>query len=294
MNTCRYIKTEDGSCYVFDGDFDQYLLDIGVSAEHIKRMKTKILEPSRDEYYGEYNIDPASTVMGLVPLKKVVGTNRSTIGKSVYENVRRMKTDERRPDKFIRCFNYLNEMSLEELRSSYEELPEPVNMIYYKDEDAYYLVSDGNHRTLTAMILGASKILANINVAKCDEEKREKYFVNQKFYKKYSISDIVIRNPEQYSIIICFNGKKYAVHGFERKKTRESCFEIIKRLSEELDKDIQYRNILCPLPKAIRKILIRLFNKRYKRIGFYPDIADVEPILEDKHRPDEFVKLYEM
>lgn len=156
--------------YEFDGDFDQYLLNIGVSEEHIAKMKSKILENDRSEYYNKFENSTAE--IKLVPLEKVIGTCRCSVGKSVYENVRRMAHGDREPHRFIKCFDFLNSMTLENLRASYKSLYYPVHMVYYTEDDAYYLYNDGNHRTLTAMLLGASHIRAKVTIAHCDEKKK--------------------------------------------------------------------------------------------------------------------------
>ena len=277
--------------YEFDGDFDQYLLNVGVSADHIEKMKSKILENDRSEYYNKFENSTAE--IKLVPLEKVIGTCRCSVGKSVYENVRRMAHGDREPHRFIKCFDFLNSMTLENLRASYESLYYPVHMIYYVEDDAYYLYNDGNHRTLTAMLLGASHIRAKVIIAHCDEEKKKRYFACQDFYKKYSIYKILAFNLYEYHIIFRDNGMKYAVRGFEQLDSEKSCFEVIERLSKEIDKDIYYRKYLCHLPKVLRKIaLIFIDEKLQKRLLCYPDIAEVNHIPENYYTQSNVVTLY--
>lgn len=100
-------------------------------------------------------------------MSKVIGTSRGTVGKSVFENVRIIPDGEREPKRFKGCFDFLNSMTLEELKESYKELFNPVKMVYYKDDEEYYLVTDGNHRTLTAMLLGAEYIRADVTTMYC-------------------------------------------------------------------------------------------------------------------------------
>lgn len=122
----------------------------------------------------------------LVPLSRIIGISRGTIGKSVYENVRNMRDGKREPARFCSCFSFLNKMTLEELRESYKNVY-PVEMDYYVEEDEYYLTSDGNHRTLTAMLLGAEYINANVTPMYCDFEKRHKCLAVDKFYEDFNI-----------------------------------------------------------------------------------------------------------
>lgn len=287
----KQIDIGNNRYHEFDGDFDQYLLDIGVSEEHISNMKDKILEGPRADYYGNYE-HPDIGKTELVPLEKVIGTSRCSIGKSVYENVRRMGHSEREPHRFIGCFNFLNSMILDDLKKSYETLPSPVDMVYYKDDDVYY-VNNGNHRTLTAMLLGASYIKAKVTIAHCDSAKKKRYFACQEFYKKYSIYKILTFNFYEYHIVFFDNEMKYAVRGFEQLDSEESCFEVIARLSEEIDKDLYYRKCLCRLPNPLRKFaLIFIDEKIRRRLACYPDIAEVTPISENDYTYSNIVNLY--
>ena len=125
----------------------------------------------------------------LVPLSRIIGISRGTIGKRVFENVRNMRDGKREPSRFCSCFSFLNKMTLEELRESYKNVY-PVEMGYYVEEDEYYLTSDGNHRTLTAMLLGAEYINANVTPMYCDFEKRHKCLAVDKFYEDFNIIQI--------------------------------------------------------------------------------------------------------
>lgn len=46
-----YLYDEEKERYYFAADLKEYLLNHGVDANHIIKMKNKILEESRDEYY---------------------------------------------------------------------------------------------------------------------------------------------------------------------------------------------------------------------------------------------------
>lgn len=86
---------------------------------------------------------------------------------------------------------------------------------------------------------------------------------------------------------------RYAVRGFERLDSEESCFETIARLSKEIDKDLSYRQYLCRLPKALRKFALFFIDKKIRRrLECYPDIADVKPISEDYYTYSNIVNLY--
>ena len=81
-----YLLDEEKDEWEFDGDLTEYLLQFGESAEHIDKMKNKILV-ARKDYYRDFE----DTYKKLVPLNKVIGVSRGTVGDSVYENVRKMK-----------------------------------------------------------------------------------------------------------------------------------------------------------------------------------------------------------
>lgn len=251
---------KEGERYVYDGDFEKFLLDIGVSIEHIKKMKEKILQSDKECYYSSVEYDRQ---IDLVPLDKVVGTSRGTVGESVFENVRTMLDWEREPTRFDKCFCYLNNMTLEELRKTYEKLSYPVDMVYYKDDDEFFLSSDGNHRTLTAMLLGAQNIRANVTVKYCDKEKRKKYLAEQEFYHKYNVSQILL-SYRGYKIIFIENNTYFEVDGYEMIKSNENCYSVIERLSNEIEKDRKIAEILLKLPnKIINIVRILLKDKRY-------------------------------
>lgn len=114
-------------------------------------------EINKDDYYF---IDEQDKGEYLVPLEKVIGASRGTVGDSVLNNVKMMHDGVREPSRFYNCFHFLDNMTLEKLKLSYETLFCPVVMIYYEEDDEYYVSSDGNHRTLIAMLIGAKFIKA--------------------------------------------------------------------------------------------------------------------------------------
>lgn len=259
----------------FDGDFTQYLLDIGVEAEHIEKMKNKILENPHSSYY-DY-ISSEESILD-VPLEKVIGTSRCTRGQSVYENVRYVPNIMREAYRFEDCFAYLEDMSLEELRESYANLRNPVRMEYYKEEDLYYLTEDGNHRTLTAMLLGAPKIKARVTFLRLNREKQEKYFATKKFFEEYNIRYITASSMGEYAVTFRSNAGAYTVRGFTGIRTGENCFDIIKHLKREIEEDKQIVNRISSLPQKMRNIA--LLFQRNRRVSQYlhrnDDSANIE------------------
>ena len=129
--------------YFFTDDLAEYLLKYGISEEHINEMKSKLLEQDRDVYQIFPSLDSSERdYIDLVPLEKVIGTSRGTPGWSVFENVRKMNRGDREPYRFENCLSFLEKMSLEELRKSYEKLSSPVTMVYYVDDDNLLLLME--------------------------------------------------------------------------------------------------------------------------------------------------------
>lgn len=199
-----------------------------------------------------------------MPLSRVIGTSRGTVGESVFDNVRCMKDGNREPKRFNSCLKFLNTMPLKELRESYKIIS-PVEMEYYTEEDEYYLTSDGNHRTLTAMLVGAEYINAYVTPLYCDFEKRDKYFAVCKFYEQFNIIKI---NYIKKRMEIIFEDSEgcYSVKGFSVRKN-ENCYEYINKLSKEINSDMKLIEKWLKQPKLIL-ILLRIFSNN-KRIIQY-------------------------
>ena len=171
-----------------------------------------------------------------------------------------MQNGKREPYRFQSCFSFLDNMTLEELRASYEKLYFPVEMNYYKEEDEYYLTTDGNHRTLTAMMLGAKYINANVTTMYCDFKKRDKYLAVEKFYKDFNIIQI---NDTYAGVEIVFadNEIYYVVDGFTKRKN-EDCYEYISKISGEIQEDIKLLSTWTKLPKMIKSIFVMFCNNK--------------------------------
>lgn len=257
-----YVYDEQKEMYIFDGDFEKFLIDIGVEKKHILKMKNKILQFDRGCYQDLSKTDSKERdYVCLVPLSKVVGTSRGTIGWSVYDNVRMMRKGEREPTRFKSCFDYLDKMSLDELKESYQNLSYPVNMVYCVDDDEYYLINDGNHRTLTAMLIGADKIKASVTNQHCDLLKKRKFESGKAFEEKYSIVQILC-SENCYDIKFQDENGIYEIQGYEGKNKDEDMFSFLRRLSSTIDSDIAKAKFIKIIPKFIRKICFKNKNLR--------------------------------
>lgn len=243
---------------IFDGDFECYLKDIGVDDEHIKKMQCKILQEDRDRYQDFPDLgSPERDYIQLVPLNKVIGTCRGTVGWSVYENVRKMYRGDREPGRFQRCFGYLQELTLDELKQSYQELYNPVKMVHYVDDDEYYLSGDGNHRTLTAMLVGAEKIKARVTNAYCNPLKKRKCEYARVFEQKYGIYRIM-RSGSRYDITYKDETGYYEIRGYQGLYENEDLFLLIDRLSRTIEDDNEKAEKLKKLPSVLQNLVLKL------------------------------------
>lgn len=263
-----YTYDSDEETYFFAGDLEAYLQNYGVSAEHINRMKARILETNRDFYqdFPELNSDERG-YMTLVPLDKVIGTSRGTPGVSVFENVRMMHRGDREPCRFQNCLGYLDKMSLDELQKSYGAVTNSgmPRMVYYVDDDKYYVEGDGNHRTLTAMLVGAKQIWAKVTNAHCNEYKKKKYQCSRALQQMYGITQIM-RAAGNYDISFQDEQGIYEICGFPGPKPGEDFFLYLEEMSYMIDADREKAETMVKYPALIQKIMLHLNRDRLQRL----------------------------
>lgn len=262
-----YSYDKKNEVYFFTDDLAEYLLKYGISEEHINEMKSKLLEPNRDVYQIFPSLDSSERdYIDLVPLEKVIGTSRGTPGWSVFENVRKMNRGDREPYRFENCLSFLEKMSLEELRKSYEKLSSPVTMVYYVDDDKYFLSIDGNHRTLTAMLVGAKYIRAKVTNGHCDVIKKKKYLCSKEFKSKYNIVNIMSFG-NIYDILFKDDQGIYKISGYPAPRNDEDFFSFLNRISKMIDEDIEKVNCIKKKPTIIQKMI--LYHEQNYRIDQY-------------------------
>ena len=128
-------------------------------------------------------------------------------------------------------------------------------MVYYEDDDEYYLSSDGNHRTLTAMLVGAKYIKSRVHIMRCDFDRKEKYIATNEFFNKYNICQISQGYLGTYDITFKENNEYYVVSGFGVRELNEDCYAQIKRLSDEIESDKKELKLWLKFPEKIRNLL---------------------------------------
>lgn len=268
MENIMYIWKKENSVeyWEFDGDFEKYLLKIGVDIDHVKKMKSKIMKKYDEALFKNVR----SSIKGeiLIPLSKVIGTNRCTPNQSVFENVRIMRDIERKHSSF-EYFLQKAENDYQSCLRYFQELNDSVYMLYIRNTDEYFLCGNGNHRTLSAMLLGAENILAKIT-QECDLDivKYQQSEIEKDFYNKYGIEKIQKVKAHELSITFVENGIHYIVSGFDYDP--ELTFEeVISYLSTCIDKDLKTVSFLQCLPTILRKILLSTLYSKRKRIDNY-------------------------
>lgn len=260
----------NGSSYSeFDGDFTQFLLNIGVTKAHIDAVKSRIVIQYPYGVLDNYHRSALET--RLVPTDKILWTGRSTEGLSFYDNVRIMVEGDREPNRFKPWLDKASK-NLSDTLDTYQKLHNPVKMTYIKNEDLYYLSGDGNHRTLTAIVLGAKSILANIE-GECElnHEKLEMYKLENDFYEKNNIHCV---KPFNCSTTIGFydNDKNientYFVHEFEKLNTDIPFPDMLKRLQKQIESDRIKYNLINKFPVFLSKFIQNHVICK-KRIRYY-------------------------
>lgn len=138
-----------------------------MNANDIALAKSKVLRPAYpNDLYTP--LPDRQTTFTCIPTDKIIATTRSTPGQSVFDNVCFVPDSKRNSDKFKRCFEELSRYgSLDSMRKSFAIQIDPVDANYYTDSDEYFVERDGNHRALTAMLIGAPYIKARVHNLEC-------------------------------------------------------------------------------------------------------------------------------
>lgn len=275
-----YEFNKQSKTYTFKGSLSKYLLDNGVKNEDIEAASHKLLESNYRSFYSE---STGVSEIRLISLEKVIGTNRSKPWKSVYDNINSVTTDGISLDytRFEDCFKYLEDLGVDKLKESYINLKEPIHVSYYKDDDVYYVDTDGNHRTLVAMLIGAKQILATVDHYKSDLNKKLQYdHLISKFKTDYKINKIYNAAGSEYNLLDCLihnsktkklniefiNGKEtYVVNNYNLYIENGNLQNAVRQLSDQINDDYRKLSLLKFIPKKLREVFYkRKGNERLK------------------------------
>ena len=278
----NYVYDNQKDCSSYDGDLENNLIEYGVSEEIIERAKNTILQP-HPRYLLDVKSDPQII---LVPTNKIIGTGRATPGRSVFDTVREIRSEDNlSPGRFEAFFmkNGSN-LNINEFRRVFSDLNEPVKMEYYEDEDKYFLSGDGNHRTLLAMLYGADTIKSKVYRYKIDYEKLNKRNTLESIYHKYNISDIYSYSNykgglhREYVLEFSNDTHPYTISGFtdcfEENGKKKPFEEVLDLLCRRLDQDCEIQSKYQNMPSFLKKLFLYVNKKnryyelimhRYKR-----------------------------
>lgn len=255
-----YYYDEENDMYKYNGNFFEFLKKIGVTEKHILDMQHKFLQKSHDRYYDFVNWDSVeNNYEKIVPLDKCIGTSRGTVGWSVYDNVCKMYSGDREPGRFEDCFSYLEKMTMEELKKSYENLYNPVKMVYYVDEDKYFVSTDGNHRTLTAMLIGAQGIKAKVTNAYCNYELKRKFECWEEFKQQFSIYRVLQRGS-RWDITFRDEMGYFEVRGYKGFEKENDFYLFIECLKEKIEIEMELAKKVGRYPAFLRQIILKIYK----------------------------------
>lgn len=154
-----YFIPETDGFYVPACNLEIYFLSKGVTKEHIKRIKTKILENNKNCIYRRSN----KIEYEKICVNKIIGIERIYQKGMLWDIINKFKNDDIDRERLEAQFERLEELGLEETQDSFSNLPFPIIADYYVEDDEYYVTNDGTHRTLMAMLIDAKYIHAEVH-----------------------------------------------------------------------------------------------------------------------------------
>lgn len=278
----RYKYFPEDNHMVYDGDLGADLVSCGISSKHILDMKNTTVKD-----IPEFKLDSEEREHAqLVPLSKVVGFSRGDPGKTIFDNVQATACDQRDSKRLVDCLSYLRRYgNIQELFSSYEEMDVrirccAVRMYHEKKNDEYYVMDNGNHRTLIAKLVGAPYIQALVTEAFIDDVKTERIRQCRSIYAEYSISKIkmVYINVSKlgYQIIFENNGYSFQVVGYKDILSQTDIDKRIASFSKTLYRDfrlVERAKELCPIGRTLflgtqRSEVRQLFRQHTPEKGY--------------------------
>lgn len=265
MNVDYSIISENPKVYSFDGNLEEFLVNVGVSSEHITNMKLKLLKDTN--LLGRLNdTDITSFDVKLVPVDKIIGIRRACPNITVFDNVAQFKGENGfNVTKMIKCLNFANKMSYDELKISYSTLPEPVELTHIVETDEYYLSDEHNHTTICAMIFNAPFIKAKVIESHPNHNKTKNYYHLLDFYKKYNIARIEKNYKNSIRIVIEKDKQLYRLD-YDKINITGYFEDIISEINEAI---VLYNNAAKTYKKIpfsfLRKIYYNFFMTDFQR-----------------------------
>lgn len=243
---------------VHNVDLERVLLQKGVSAEHVAYLKEK--HPHNcDEYYDYYeHISEKDEKNALIETKKIVGISRTNINASFYDNAAGRYKSELNVYRMAEAINHICDDTLGQLYAWYENLYDPVALVYFSDEDIYKVGRDGNHRALYANIIGAPLIKAEVAYYRLNEVKYKTFLYFKEVCCKYKLESVepTIYGEPEFSF--SYNTEEYVVTGYVNPKINgQYNTEQIDTLASQLNEDWRF----------IKKDRLISFLKKHSRVS---------------------------
>ncbi|MEN8646157.1 hypothetical protein ACS2MN_15540 [Bacillus cereus group sp. BceL062] len=184
----------------------------GISNEHIELMKDRVMQSKSDyEFYYDKVSESKKTV--CVDVNKIIGigTDVTPYKKSIYTlffsvfsrrtGIQRKKIMENLDSLITNGLQYQHDFYENEMTRN------PPEFDYYLDDDVYFTVIDGTHRTVSAIMFGAPKMRGRVTTYKKNIDKYNNYLIHKDSVRKWkelnkklkSIS-IIIHNETDISI----------------------------------------------------------------------------------------------
>lgn len=239
MNTSYVLVSNNPTIYEFDGDLEKELLETGVSIEHINKMKEKIMQDTTILYYQCDDTSSSPKIMN-VPVDKIIGVRRACPNISVFENMRRFNRETAFSNsRMSDCLEYANKMSYDELKKSYADIPDAVQLAHIVETDEYYLYGEHNHTTMCALIFDAPFIKAAVTDYHLNTAKVNNYNSMMKFYNEYNIVKIekeILGNCIR--IIFKESDQLYCIN-YGRIDENDTYYNIVMQLKDILNADMK-------------------------------------------------------
>ena len=226
---------------VHNVDLERVLLQKGVSAEHVAYLKDK--HPHNcDEYYDYYeHISEKDEKNALIETKKIIGISRTNINASFYDNAAGRYKSELNVYRMAEAINHICDDTLGQLYAWYENLYDPVALVYFSDEDIYKVGRDGNHRALYASIVGAPLIKAEVAYYRRNEVKYNTFLYFKEVFSEYELESVESDNYNHAEVTFRYNNEEYVVTGYTNpEKNGRYCVEQIDKLADQLKNDFIY------------------------------------------------------
>lgn len=222
-------------------DLEIELVAKGINPGHIKYIKENRPEFDADysDYYEQDSDNDRERV--LVEPKKIKGITRANFDLSYYANANGEGSSNLNVFRMAEAVEHIKNDELKEIYKWYKDLYDPVKLIYYSDDDVYVVGSDGNHRSLYAIIANAPMIRADVRYYKKDINKYQAFLRMLSILRQY---DLRLEWNQAYTdkeFIFKFRDLEYSVRGYIDPKNFEGYdHDKMNQLENQLESDWKY------------------------------------------------------